>query len=125
MNLVDSCGWLEYFSDGPNASFYREAILDTDHLIVPTICIHEVFKSLLRQQNKNKAFEAVGAMINGRIVNLDAEIAMEAAKLGLENSLSLADSIIYASAKVHNAFIWTQDADFKKLPGVRYKEKRR
>jgi predicted nucleic acid-binding protein len=34
--------------------------------------------------------------------------------------LAMADSLIYASAKVANAIVWTQDKDFEGLPGVKY-----
>jgi len=38
----------------------------------------------------------------------------------VEYQLPLADSIIYATARLHNAVLWTQDADFKGLAGVKY-----
>jgi len=47
MNLVDSCGWLEYFADSSYAEFYAPSIEDIDNLIVPTICILGVFKRVL------------------------------------------------------------------------------
>jgi hypothetical protein len=36
MNVVDSSAWLEYFADGPNASFFAEPIEDIEALVVPT-----------------------------------------------------------------------------------------
>jgi predicted nuclease of predicted toxin-antitoxin system len=36
----------------------------------------------------------------------------------------MADSLIYASAKIANAIVWTQDEDFKGLPGVKYYTKK-
>ncbi|MDP2045007.1 MAG: type II toxin-antitoxin system VapC family toxin, partial [Deltaproteobacteria bacterium] len=72
MNLVDSCGWLEYFADGPNADFYAAALEDTGSLIVPTICILEVFKRVFQQKSEDAALQAVAAMHQGLIVPLDA-----------------------------------------------------
>ncbi|MBI5343108.1 MAG: type II toxin-antitoxin system VapC family toxin [Deltaproteobacteria bacterium] len=120
MNLVDSCGWLEYFADGPNASFYASSIENVDRLVVPTICILEVFKNVLRQRGENAALQAVAAMEQGRVAALDTPTSLSAAKLGAELGLPLADSVILATARAHKALIWTQDADFKNIDGVRY-----
>lgn len=120
LNLVDSCGWLEYFADGSNAHFYASPIENVDRLVVPTICILEVFRNVLRQRGENAALQAVAAMEQGRVVALDTPISLSAAKLGAELGLPLADSVILATARAHRALIWTQDADFKKIDGVRF-----
>ena len=119
-NLVDSCDWLEYFSDGKNADFFAPAIENTDRLIVPTLCIAEVFKVLLRERNEDIAFSAISAMNQGKLVALDMKLAIDTAKLSLSHRLPLADSIIYATAKAENAWLWTQNSHFEKLPGVKY-----
>lgn len=124
MNLVDSCGWLEYFSEGPNADFYASAIEDVQNLIVPTICILEVFKRVLQQRNEDAALQAIALMHQGLIVDLTSNIALDAAKIGIQLKLPLADSVILATARAHTAVIWTQDEDFKGIKSVRYIEKR-
>jgi predicted nucleic acid-binding protein len=123
MNDVDSSGWLEYFANGPNADFFAPAIEDTDNLIVPSISIFEVFKRVLQQRGESDALQAVALMQQGRVVNLDVSIALQASKLSLDYKLPLADSIILATAHINNAVLWTQDEDFDGLPGVRYKAK--
>ena len=125
MNLVDSCGWLEYFADAPNAGFFAKPIIDTENLLVPSLCILEVFKSVLRQRGEDAALQAVALMGQGVIVNLDTSIALSAAKLGLECKLPLADSIILATAKANDAIVWTQDTDFKSIEGVKYITKKK
>jgi predicted nucleic acid-binding protein len=124
MNLVDSCGWLEYFADGPNANFYASAIEDVQNLIVPTICILEVFKRVLQQRNEDAALQAIALMHQGLIVDLTSSIALNAAKIGAQLKLPLADSVILATARAHAAVIWTQDEDFKGIKGVRYIERK-
>ena len=37
--------WREYFEDGANAGFFAPAIEQTSTLLVPTICIYEVFQT--------------------------------------------------------------------------------
>ena len=123
MNVVDSSGWLEYFAGGSNADFFAPAIEDEPHLVVPTICIFEVFKRLSQQRGKEQALQAMGFLYRGQLVELNDEIALQAALLSLDHQLPLADSIILATARHEKATLWTQDMHFKNLPGVKYIEK--
>ena len=122
-NLVDSCGWLEYFADGDNADFFAPALEDTENLIVPSLCIAEVFKVLLREKDENIARTALSAMRKGNVVDFDTDIALEAARISIIHRLSLADSIIYATGKKQKALIWTQDKHFGNLSGVSFTSK--
>lgn len=118
-NVVDSSGWLEYFTDSPSASFFAPAIEDIGNLVVPVISIYEVFKKVLRDRGEDDALRAVSMMQAGKIIDLDSALAMEAAR----HALPLADSIIYASALHVGATLWTQDEHFKGLPNVRFRAK--
>ena len=120
MNIVDSSGWLEYFADGPNAEFFAPAIENVDELLTPSISIYEVFKRVLQQRNENAALQAVVAMQQGRVIDLDVTIALSAAKLSAILKIPMADSIILATGRVFDATVWTQDADFEGLDGVQY-----
>jgi predicted nucleic acid-binding protein len=123
MNLVDSSAWLAYLADEGNAAFFAGAIEDTELLVVPTVCLCEVFKVILRERGEDDALQAAVAMQQGTVVDLTSEIALEAAVLGHEEKLALADSIIYAVAKRHDAIIWTQDGHFAGKPNVKYRAK--
>jgi toxin FitB len=120
MNVVDSSAWLEYFADGPKAEHFASAIEDTAALVVPSITLLEVFKRISQQRDEATALQYVAVMQQGRVVDLDAALALRAAALGLRHKLPLADSIIYATAQAARAVVWTQDADFERLDGVRY-----
>lgn len=120
MNVVDSCGWLEYFADGPNAEFFAPAIEQTDAMIVPTLTLFEVFKRILQQRNEADALRAIGLMRQGRCIDLTDSLAIGAASLSFELKLSLADSIILYTARQHGATLWTQDAHFESVTDVRY-----
>jgi len=120
MNIIDSSGWLEYFSDGPNAKHYLAPLNDTSSLIVPVITIYEVFKVVLRESAENEALQAVAAMQKGKIIDLNANLAMDASKLSLQYNLPMADSIILATARAYDCVIWTQDSDFQHIEGVNY-----
>lgn len=123
MNVVDSSAWLEYFADGVNADFFAPAIEDVEHLIVPSITLAEVFRRVLQQRGEGEALQAMALMEQGRVVDLDSTLAVSAGKLGQELGLPLADSIILATAHQQGAVVWTQDADFEGLEGVRYAPK--
>lgn len=124
MNVVDSSGWLEYFADASNAEHFAAPILDTEHLLVPSISILEVFKRVCQQRDENAALAAVALMHQGTVVDLDSELALSAAKLGVEHRLPLADSVLLASARRFEALLWTQDSDFEGLEGVQFFAKR-
>jgi len=120
MNVVDSSGWLEYFAGGPNATFYSKAIETTSELIVPTLSLYEVFKHVLQQRSEGEALQAVAVMHQGKVVELTATIALTAARISIDSRIPMADSIMLATARDYEATLWTQDSDFKDLPGVQF-----
>ena len=120
MNLVDSSGWLEFFADGPNASVFAAPLKKVDELIVPTISIYEVFKSVLRQRDESAGLQAVALMKQGEVIDLTFDISLKAAKLGLDHKIPMADSIILATGRLYQATLWTQDVDFKGLKDVKF-----
>ena len=122
MNVVDSSGWLEFFADGPNASFFAPAIQKPAELLVPIVSIYEVFKRILQQKEETDALRAVAAMQQGSVLPLDEGLALSAARLSLDAKLPLADSIMLASARTAGAALWTQDKDFEGMEGVHYIE---
>jgi predicted nucleic acid-binding protein len=125
MNVVDSSGWLEYFTNGQNAAFFAPIIEKAAaEVLVPSISLFEVFKRVLLEKNRDDALEAVALMKEGRVVDLDEDLALSAAELSSELKIPIADSIILATARAFNAILWTQDAHYKELQGVRYIQKR-
>lgn len=120
MNIVDSSGWLSFFADESNAKHFLAPLNDSALLVVPTITIYEVFKVILRESSENEALQAVIAMQKGRLVELNASLAIAASKLSIEYNLPMADSIILATAQEYKAIIWTQDADFQNISSVKY-----
>jgi predicted nucleic acid-binding protein len=124
MNIVDSSGWLAYFADEPNADHFLPPLHEANLLVVPTVILYEVFKVILRESGENEALQVMVAMQKGKVVDLTMSLAMAASKISLERQLSMADSIILATAKEYDAVIWTQDSDFKNITGVKYFPKR-
>ncbi len=114
--VLDSSCWLEYLADTERADLFAEPIEQVQTLIVPVITIYEVVKKLHRELGEEVAAAALALMQRGRVVPLDLSLAMDAALL----ALPMADSLIYATARRHGAELWTQDAHFEQLPGVRW-----
>jgi toxin FitB len=125
VNVVDSSAWLEYFADGPNAGAFAPPIQATAELVVPSITLFEVFKRVYQQRGEGPALQAVAVMEQGQVIDLDGPLALAAAKLSADTKLPLADSVVLATARRHEATLWTQDADFEGLPDVRYRAKPR
>lgn len=123
MNVVDTSGWLEYFSRGTNASFFAPVVKATDTLVVPTVCMYEVFKRLLAQRGEESALQAIGIMSLGIIADLTREIAVSAASISFEFKIAMADSIVLATTRAYDGTLWTQDIDFEGIDGVQYIEK--
>jgi len=120
MNIVDSSGWLEYFSGGPNSDQFAKPLEDASTLIVPVITIYEVFKVVLRESSENEALQVIAAMQKGTIIDLTTRIAMNASRLSLQYRLPMADSIILSTAQSYECIIWTQDSDFENLSNVKF-----
>jgi len=120
MNIVDASGWLEYFTDGENADFFAPVIEDTDNLLVPVICLHEVFKRVIQMRDLQQGQILVSDMLAGRVIDIDESIALSAARISLEFGLAMADSLIFASARAYSARLWTQDIHFRDIPGVKW-----
>lgn len=123
-NVVDSSGWIEYFADGPNADFFAPIVEDTGSLVVPSITLYEVFKRLLVEPaGEEAALEVVAAMQQGLVVALSPELALAASKISSGTKLPMADSVILATAREHDAALWTQNSDFEGVEDVRYTKK--
>jgi len=123
MNVVDSSGWLEYFGKGVNRQLFAPIIQNTVELIVPTICIYEVFKRIVIQHGEEDALKVIGWMSLGKVVDLNQEIALHAANLSIHHRLPMADSMILATALTNNAVLWTQDEHFAGLDNVQFIQK--
>jgi predicted nucleic acid-binding protein len=124
MNIIDSSGWLEFFSDGPNADHFAVPLSDRDTLLVPTVIIYEVFKVVLRERGENEALQASALLRQGDVIEVSEDISLRAARLSILHKLPMADSIILATARAREATIWTQDEHFNGLDKVKFFSKK-
>jgi predicted nucleic acid-binding protein len=125
VTLVDSSGWIEYFTGGKLADRFAPYLEDPAEVTTPTIVIFEVYRIIRRQRPEEAALEAVAQMQKTRVVDFDQILALSAAELSIEHGLATADAIVYATARFHRIELVTADCDFEGLPGVRVLSKRR
>ena len=123
MNVVDSCGWLEYFSNGVNADFFAPIIENEADLIVPSIVIFEVCRRIAQQRGGEAAQLALRFLQKGRVIAINENAMCQAALAAQTHKLAMADAIIWQTAQELGATVYTQDEDFHALPNVVYKAK--
>jgi toxin FitB len=123
MNVVDSSCWLEFFAGSDVGEKVSPIIEDIDNLIVPSITIYEIFKKLIIELDEDRGLFAIAHMKQGKVIDLDSDLAIYSAQIGNEKKLAMADSIIYAVVQKYSAVLWTQDKHFKSLESVKYFEK--
>jgi predicted nucleic acid-binding protein len=116
--VIDSSGWIEYFTDGPSAKDYARRMRDPGAIVTPSIVVYEVYKVVKRQRSEEDAMIAAAAIQRTRVIPLDTELALEAADLGIQHRLAMADAIVLATARQFDAILYTGDRDFEGIEGV-------
>jgi predicted nucleic acid-binding protein len=123
VTLVDSSGWLEYFTNGPLADTYAHHLKELDQVVTPTVVLYEVYKVIKRQRNEEEALAAAAQLGKTRLIPLSDTIALTAADVSLAYHVAMADAIVYATSLTEKAKLVTSDADLSSLPGVIYLKK--
>mgnify|MGYP001559144605 CR=1 FL=1 len=118
MNLVDSSGWLEFFTGGALADKYFTYLEKLNEVVVPALVIYEVYKKIKKEQTEEDAILSIAHMGKARVVSLDDVLALSSADVSLKYNLSMADAIIYATALQENAKLITSDKHFSGLKDV-------
>ena len=122
MNVVDSSGWIEFFTAGANGLLFKPVIEQTDQLLVPVINIFEVHKVLSRKLPAGAVTSCLDVMRLGRVLELTDRRAVAAADIAAKHKLAMADAVIYSLSREFDATLWTQDVDYDGLAGVKYFE---
>ena len=118
--VLDSSGWIEFFTGGPLAERYAAYLTPRYQIITPTVVLYEVYKKIKRERGEETALLFAGRLNTTQVIQLTESIAYLAADVSLRHGLAMADAIVYATAKDQDAEVVTGDADLKDLPGVVY-----
>lgn len=123
MNVLDSCGWLSYFTQDSNAEYFAPIIEDCENLLVPGIVVYEVCRRLLALYDKEKHDLGLRYLKKGRFVAMNLDVFVTAAAVSKQYQLHMADAIIWQTAQAHGATLYTQYAGLEGLPNVKFKAK--
>ena len=123
MLCVDSSGWIEFFLGSTAGRTFKPIIEQTDQLIVPALSFFEVHLFLCGITNTAQRDTCLDIMRRSAVVELTAQRAIAASDAAQKHRLSMADAVMYSIAQEFNATFWTQDADYKDLPGVSFHAK--
>jgi len=118
--LIDSSGWIHYFTDGRLAKKYGIYLKNPSEIVTPAIVVYEVYKIIKREKGEETAVLIAGQLYATQIIPLSASLALTAADISLNHRLAMADAIVYATALATSAKLMTSDSDLKGLPGVVY-----
>jgi len=118
--VVDTCGWIEWLTDGVLADEFASFLTDMDNLIVPTSIQFELHKWVCRERNAELAMEIIALTQRAEVVPLSESLALLASEFAQKHKLSFADAIIYATARQEKAQLITSDDHFENLPAVSY-----
>ena len=94
MTVVDSSGWIEYFTDGPLAGRYARYLGDLAEVVTPVVVLYEVYKKIKRERTEEKALVAAAQMEKTHVVPLTDTLALTAADLSLEHRLAMAGACV-------------------------------
>lgn len=120
MNVLDSSAWIEFFLGSSAGETYRPVVAEWVGLVVPTLAILEVHRFLSRTASPALRDEHLDVMRRAQVVDLTDARAIAASEAAKKHKLAMADAVMYSIAREFKATFWTQDADCKGLPGVRY-----
>jgi len=123
MILVDTCGWIEWLTDGILANKYKPYMQDVESIIVPTSVQFELYKWASRVKNKQEALKVIALTEQGKVIPLTTSLSLLSGDLVQEYKLSFADAIIYATAQNKQVELITSDDHFLNLPEVVYFKK--
>ena len=123
MFCVDSSGWIEFFVGSTAGQTFKPIIEQTARLIVPAVSIFEVHRFLSRTTTTAVRDTAIEMMCRSPVIDLNAVRATAASSMAQKYRLAMADAVMYSIAREFNATFWTQDVDYKDLPGVNFHAK--
>jgi predicted nucleic acid-binding protein len=123
MFCVDSSGWIEFFLGSTAGRTFKPIIEQTSELIVPALSFFEVHRYLIRNADAQRRDECLDVMRRSTVIELTTARAIAASNIAQKHRLAMADAVMYSIAQEFNATFWTQDVDYKDLPGVSFHSK--
>lgn len=118
MVVVDSSGWIEFFTDGPKGGTYARYLKVPESVLTPVVVVYEVYKKIKRERGEEVAKLCLAQLEKTQVIPINQDLALLAADLSLEFSLPMADSFVLATARSFGAQLVSSDSDFRAVPGT-------
>lgn len=122
--VVDTCGWIEWLTDGALAKKFAPYLKPVEAVYVPTSVQYELYKWVKREASEEQALEVIALTEQGIVTPLNTAISLAAADFSANYKLSFADAIIYATAQQMSVPLITSDDHFEGLADVEYFSKK-
>lgn len=68
--LLDSSGWIEFFTGGPLAARYASYLTPRYTIVTPTIVLYEVYNKIKRERNEETALLFAGRLQGTEVIQL-------------------------------------------------------
>ena len=119
--LIDSWAWVEYFKGSTQGGKAKDYVEGTEDAVISAVNLAEVYRWFLKFYGETQAEDGrVTITMRCILIQVDEEIAVEAAKIRHSREKGLGDSIILATAKNADAKVVTGDPELKEEPEVIY-----
>ena len=126
--VIDTYAWIELLIGSEKGKKVKELIENAEEVYTPSTVLAETARKFLREGTNEKTITMWLEIITAAsvITQIDSTTALEAAKSQLElakkakiskqNTPSLFDAIVHATARINQCKILTGDEHFKNLP---------
>ena len=126
--VVDTYAWIELLIGSEKGARIKEILQNAEKVCTPSTVLAEVARKFLRESIKEETIVLWLETITdaSEIIQIDLAIALEAAKSQIllsekaknakQNTPSLFDAMVHATAKINQCKILTGDQHFKDLP---------
>ena len=126
--VIDTYAWIELLIGSEKGNKVKELMENAEEVYTPSTVLAETARKFLREGTDEKTINTWLEIITTAsvITQIDSATALEAAKCQLElyqqakiskqNTPSLFDAIVYATARINQSKIITGDEHFKNLP---------
>jgi len=122
--LYDTCFFVEYFysDDTELLRKLKEELKSVKERMVSALTVHEIHRINLKREGKDAAALRSNTIRGDfKIVDVDYETAVKSAELRSRHQIPMADSVIAATAQIHECSLFSDDAHFKEIQNLKTK----
>jgi toxin FitB len=122
--LYDTRFFVEYFysEDTEILKKLKEELRSVNDRMVSSLTVHEIHRINLKREGKDAAvLRSNTIQADFKIVDVNYNIAVKSAELRGRHQIPMADSVIAATAQIHECPVFSDDAHFKEILNLKTK----